>query len=564
MNKKILRGGIAIAAALAGVVGMSAFEAHVINVTAHIENALGVSAYGIDYGTVFPQEDRTGQFTVSLSDSFKEQGRVDTVAYDIVQKPKQWRDEFDGTYPEHRSLSWVDPDNNGSYKEEAGKLTITTGKDVEDLFGPNEIASDWTAPRKVMLSGGNFVAETKAYSNPVEFYQSAGLLAYGQDGDLVRLEITKWPMGYVVYMESQIGKVKTGKAWSAVPGYIPANGIYLRLSREGNTFKGEYSLDDVAWSEPVLQSGNMINTLAGKPALVGVAVVSNYATDGYAASFDYLDMNGKYQDFCRFLSKTKNPQETGEGDINHPSYYSGAAAGCIGIGDTRPEASGTLTASDISDTWNVGLKVPPIAGYAAQDWPANCRQDWVVPSEADYGCDLWVEVTGISGKFIDRIDFGNPSNEGNRLVMNADDWSYVGSQSCTDPAQCLKLGGYGGYDPGDSSHDFRGLMGAPTGCETADADATFRLDVGPSLGSKKLVLRHLDGSQNDSFSVFAGANNIGSYTWKDATEDWVTTEYNITGLTGVVVFKLVATSPVTPWCNQGWGQVMFNWAEVRE
>ena len=40
--KKILLTFVAVAAVAVGVVGMSAFEAHVINVTAKIENALNV------------------------------------------------------------------------------------------------------------------------------------------------------------------------------------------------------------------------------------------------------------------------------------------------------------------------------------------------------------------------------------------------------------------------------------------------------------------------------------------------------------------------------------------
>ena len=56
MKKKILLGLVAVLIVISGVAGMSAFEAHVINVTAKIENALKVDTTPIDYGTVFPQE----------------------------------------------------------------------------------------------------------------------------------------------------------------------------------------------------------------------------------------------------------------------------------------------------------------------------------------------------------------------------------------------------------------------------------------------------------------------------------------------------------------------------
>ena len=90
MNKKILMSLGAALAVVASVAAMSAYEAHVINVTAHIENALAVSTEAIEFGTVFPQEYLERPFTVSLSSSFlaDDQLRLGDVHYKIVQKPK--------------------------------------------------------------------------------------------------------------------------------------------------------------------------------------------------------------------------------------------------------------------------------------------------------------------------------------------------------------------------------------------------------------------------------------------------------------------------------------------
>jgi hypothetical protein len=54
--KKLIVGLLAIGTALAVIPLFAAFEAHVINVTAQIENALQVTTEAIDFGTVFPQE----------------------------------------------------------------------------------------------------------------------------------------------------------------------------------------------------------------------------------------------------------------------------------------------------------------------------------------------------------------------------------------------------------------------------------------------------------------------------------------------------------------------------
>ena len=55
MKKKILLSIIAVATVIGGVAAMSAYEAHVVNVTAHIENALKViPPEKLVFGTVFP------------------------------------------------------------------------------------------------------------------------------------------------------------------------------------------------------------------------------------------------------------------------------------------------------------------------------------------------------------------------------------------------------------------------------------------------------------------------------------------------------------------------------
>ena len=90
MKRHILISVIAAIVIAAGVAGMSAFEAHVVNVTAHIENALSVIPEGLEYGTVFPQEKLNSHISVSLSESFSamDQDRVGNVDYVIKQRPK--------------------------------------------------------------------------------------------------------------------------------------------------------------------------------------------------------------------------------------------------------------------------------------------------------------------------------------------------------------------------------------------------------------------------------------------------------------------------------------------
>lgn len=92
--KRILLGGFVVAAVLVAMPMFAAFEAHVVNVTATIENALNVPIKELNFGTVFPQEALDQTFNVSLSNSFLATERVDDIDYFIRQKPKCWNGDM--------------------------------------------------------------------------------------------------------------------------------------------------------------------------------------------------------------------------------------------------------------------------------------------------------------------------------------------------------------------------------------------------------------------------------------------------------------------------------------
>jgi hypothetical protein len=78
-----------------GVATVSAYEAHIINTTSHVENALTLENVGVgphytlNFGTVFPQEWITKDFKISMSSSFCAWEEHRAVEYDIwvVRKP---------------------------------------------------------------------------------------------------------------------------------------------------------------------------------------------------------------------------------------------------------------------------------------------------------------------------------------------------------------------------------------------------------------------------------------------------------------------------------------------
>ena len=90
MNRKLITGLTAVVIGVTLLPLVAALEAHVINVTAQIENALFVHPESLEFGTVFPQERLETSFFVTFSQSFSasDQRRVGTVEYVIKQKPK--------------------------------------------------------------------------------------------------------------------------------------------------------------------------------------------------------------------------------------------------------------------------------------------------------------------------------------------------------------------------------------------------------------------------------------------------------------------------------------------
>jgi len=92
MKKGILLLLVSLVVVVAGIAALSAYEAHVVNVTAHIENALKILPLTkeLNFGTVFPQEYREKRIWIQTSESFCEstQLRVKNIDYKIVQKPK--------------------------------------------------------------------------------------------------------------------------------------------------------------------------------------------------------------------------------------------------------------------------------------------------------------------------------------------------------------------------------------------------------------------------------------------------------------------------------------------
>ena len=100
-----MRKAILIFAALlmvaSGVAAVSAYEAHIINVTAHVENALYVDSSAAEFGVMFPEEWNKIKKEVRLSDSAQDElgeasGNLSEVQYKIFA---EWKVDTDNGTP---------------------------------------------------------------------------------------------------------------------------------------------------------------------------------------------------------------------------------------------------------------------------------------------------------------------------------------------------------------------------------------------------------------------------------------------------------------------------------
>ena len=435
--KKILLSATAAAAALAMVPMFAAFEAHVVNVTARIENALNVPIKSIDFGTVFPQEKLDQTFNVSLSNSFQEQaaGTSDLVcngSFEIpeVTDPAKWQLFPNGYQGLCWTVEWAT--NVNTYQNQnrpepalveyhenvaAGWLAQHGDQYAEldsDWFGPNNPLNGEPALTKIWQN----VATTPGQTYSLSYYFSPRP-ATGANENEMSVQVNGLEVRHV-------GPVAGGATtlWTLCTDVFVAttNSTKIEFVSLGlNNSLGVF-LDNVQ----MVGNGrvNTVGYIIRQKPKCGLPVVNTdpveYAaygqvTEDEAGNFVCADANYVMLPLlCPYLSKH---EVSFDGD-NTENDGPGIAAfhGLPGVWDLLKAKSfddkvwGILKATtDITDEWNIDLKVPCFGGHCAQDWAqfvadndgdnnANA-DDYTQPIENEheiFGCDLWLEVNNIS------------------------------------------------------------------------------------------------------------------------------------------------------------------------
>ena len=217
--KKVLLVIAALTLVVSGVAAVSAYEAHLINVRAHVENAMSVGVDKIEFGTVFPEEWLLKTFAVGTSESFcaETQTRVTKIDYAIFV---EWKPKLTGGFypwlgdalyfginaapsPLAPALTPVGPVfppgppgalgpilSDSLYKAEPYNLTdiITVGLDVPVFEGFYNPLTD------MLQADGTYAKKPSGLDNPTVIILKSDIARYFPDGvDLgadIKIQVT--------------------------------------------------------------------------------------------------------------------------------------------------------------------------------------------------------------------------------------------------------------------------------------------------------------------------------------------------------------------------------------
>ncbi len=408
MKGKFKKALAAIAAIALLLPLFAAFEAHVVNVKAHIENALEVTPKHMDFGVVFPQEELMEQFDVRLSKSFCEQDRVYDVFYKLVQKRKlKAIPKLDVVFAFDLTGSMVFALDDAQAKSKAimdllsavspdvqfGVMSHVDYPDYYDSYGYAAQYGDPDAGDYAYKLDQSLTADKDAVKAVID-----GLVTYnGGDGPQNYTRIM-----YESYTDGAVGwRAGTEQVVIMLHDNVPHDdninegvpGKVGTLSRGGDPGPNEvmdFDGDDLDLQAELanmvtngkklyaLHYGGALDYWQHWTSLTGGDAVN---PGDYADIVEAVEALFLYEDLSPYLTKVKKTIDEGEPPTSEPEPE-----------DLEEAAKLDKRIGDLEDRWKVLFAVPCIEGAVGQDYtgPVAPRDD------EDYGTDIWVEVTGFS------------------------------------------------------------------------------------------------------------------------------------------------------------------------
>ncbi|MET0237079.1 MAG: ThuA domain-containing protein [Kibdelosporangium sp.] len=194
-------------------------------------------------------------------------------------------DEFAGTALDTcRWTTLVRPDP-AAQRVTGGNLEIDTS--TGDIYGTdNSAAKNFTLQTP---PSGDWTVETKVDGSALdEQYQQAGLIAYLDDGNYVKLDyVTDNAAGSAVSRRIELRSEVGDAVQNPQPQTASLNqGVWwLRLTKQGDTYHGFHSADGTTWTEV---GGQAVTNTAVAAAKVGVFAFGVNQTASKTARFDYF------------------------------------------------------------------------------------------------------------------------------------------------------------------------------------------------------------------------------------------------------------------------------------
>lgn len=205
--------------------------------------------------------------------------------------PVDPNDEFDGSSLD--LCRWTDSVrlDDSLYEVADGELAIQTG-DGDIYQTPNG------GPANFILQpqpGDSWTVEAKLDTSALyEQYQQGGLIVWVDDDNYVKFDHVvdntagDTPSGRIELLSEVDGAIADAINSSAV---APTDELWLRLTRDGDTFAGQFSTDGEAWTA---MSDVATNALAASDGSVGLFTVGTNQTNGSVPiAFDYFHVLGE-------------------------------------------------------------------------------------------------------------------------------------------------------------------------------------------------------------------------------------------------------------------------------
>jgi len=239
-----------------------------------------------------PANAKVGIFALSNAAATVANAQFDWVTLEGPNVPRTGGlgDDFDGGSLDKSRWNAIVREDATLYKVENGGLTVTT------VAGDFYQTDDPSGTRNLILQSGDrlgtdYVLETKLSGTLAGGYGQGGILVYTDDDNYVKLDAVsdanQTRINRIELRSETAGALGNPQPQANVP--TGTTDIWLRLTKAGNTYTGEYSFNGETWTafpQPVTheQTGARFGlfTLGAQPVGAGKTV-----------TFDYFKVNGQ-------------------------------------------------------------------------------------------------------------------------------------------------------------------------------------------------------------------------------------------------------------------------------